>query len=65
MCYKKSFITQFFEIVSSSEMQVEFHFKTRICFLRENWCLPPIGVMQFCIESQVLVQQRGINSESK
>ena len=27
MCYKKSFITQFFEIVWSSEMQVEFHFK--------------------------------------
>ena len=38
---------------------------TRICFLCENWCLPPIGVMQFCTESQVLVQQRGINSESK
>ena len=37
----------------------------RICFLRENWCLPPTGVMQFCTESQVLVQQRGINSESK
>ena len=26
---------------------------------------PAIGVMQFCTESQVLVQQRGINSESK
>ena len=26
---------------------------------------PPIGVMQFCTESQVLVQQRDINSESK
>ena len=38
---------------------------TRICFLRENWCLPSIGVMQFCTESQVLVQQRGISSESK
>ena len=38
---------------------------TRICFLCENWCLPPIGVMQFCTESQVLVQQKGINSESK
>ena len=38
---------------------------TRICFLRENWRLPPIGVMQFCTESQVLIQQRGINSESE
>ena len=49
---------------------------TRICFLRENWCLSPlpyaapppppsIGVMQFCTESQGLIQQRGINSESK
>ena len=38
---------------------------TRICFLREKWCLPYIGEMQFCTESQVLVQQRDINSESK
>ena len=40
--------------------------RTRICFLRENWCLPTNGVKQVCTESrQVLVLQRGINSESK
>ena len=38
---------------------------TRICFLCETWCLPPYGVMQFCTVSQVLVQQRGKNLESK
>ena len=43
----------------------KYRWETRICFLRENWCLPPIGVMLFCTESHVLVQQTGVNSESK
>ena len=46
--------------------KMKINYQTRICFLRETDTPPPaIGMMQFCTESQVLVQQRGINSESK
>ena len=42
---------------SQIKLEFVFYVKTDVS--------PPIGVMQFCTESQVLVQQRGINSESK
>ena len=58
------------DVFSSSKYlffsMASINIQTRICFLCENWCPPPpIGVMQFCTESQVLVLQNGINSESK
>ena len=41
----------------SIQLEFVFNVKTDVS--------PATGVMQFCTESQVLVQQRGINSESK
>ena len=56
---------QYSPSTSNLEHKKKKRIQTRICFLRENRCLPPIGVMQFHTESQVLVQQWGINSKSK
>ena len=48
-----------FKILKQIRLSLEF------VFYMKTDDSPPIEVMQLCIESQVLVQQRGINSESK
>ena len=53
------------QLVLESGLVTEIRVKLEFVFYVKTDVSPPIGVMLFCIESQVLVQQRGINSESK